>query len=737
LAFDAAAQVYRLSHRGAVTITYELDLRHPDNRRGRLTVREVASGRFPLAGAGLYYRRPDGTIVAPREFRDIWTEEDVAVSHEVTPQGDGVIVTVREVLEGQPHDKRYSLRLAGRSLAVRAQSLDPGGVPAGAGGYAGFTAGDIEGSSDGVNVRLPYMDAVPVTMLDHRWFASTLLDYPISRANALEVRGPAFDPNSFANEVAAHYLPDAAGRTRPVDETVWVTLSPDVSDTFAVPDQPPSPHRPALSSWVHVTLAGRAPDATFAGARAYADELRDWRVRDVLFHLPHWEDPAVRRPAQGPPDPAAGGAEAFATLVAATGGRVAPTLAYTLTIPGCPGAPNPLYRPADRVPGADGQPKAAGTLPCPDGSPADLFLLAPDAAARLAPGAARDLARAGARALDVDAVATWNPAFPWPGAGASALDESAAPAHPATIGEAIQAYKRLLGALQAGAGPVFGPGAWGLWETGYESFYAGYLDGAARSLATGSAEQTAGAPYLVVPDYALTVARPRMIGYGMGPYERFFADVAGDAPRPLTEGERDEWLATLLAYGHAGAWTAQRGTATPPGDWLSPAEQVAHYFVTRALQARYLDAALVSVRYLDANGAERDLSWALTHDFDLAGPRLHVTFGGGLELWLNHAPAVWTVSAGGGTHLLPEHGWLARGPDGLLAYSALVEGHRADFLQAPEVTVLDGRGRLINFGGPTARDLVVRFPDGWRLEEQADGSLVWLEGAAMGRVGRD
>lgn len=748
VSFDAGSQTYRLSHRGGITVTFELDLRHPDNSRGRLTVRETTSGRFPIAGAGLYYRQPDGNLIEPRLFSLVGTVD--GVEHALLPAGDGVRLTVRETLENQAHTKRYTLRLVGAAIEVHAESLDAGGVAPGAGGYAGFTAGDIEGSQDGVSIRLPYMDAVPVTMLDHHWFAGTLVDYPLSHAGALVARGPEIQPGAITNEVAPIYGPDAAGRIRPVDETVWATLSPDIADLFAWPEQPPSPHRSALAGTLHVTLAGRAPDVTFADEVAYVEQLRGWRMTDLQFHKPAWESAEVQRPAQGPPDPVAGGESGFAVLVSAAGGRLAPSLAYTLTTTGCQGNPNPLYRPADRVGGADGLPKGIGAGACPEpgGGEAEAFLLAPDAARRLAEDPAGDLRRWGVRSVELDVLTAWNPAYAWPGAATNGLDEAAAPAHPATIGEAIGALKRLFAQLQMRVGPVFGPGAFGTWETGYDSFFAGYVDGVARSLSSGSDEQPAGASYLVVPDYELTVIRPRMIGYGMGDYARFFPDLAAedaDPARPLTEAELDEWQATVLAYGHAGAWTTQGATADGAGaarrDFLSPAEQAKTYFTMRALQSRYLDAGPVSVGYIGPDGVERDLSAALARDFDLAGPRLHLIFGGEgggavgggtgdgtsdkVELWLNHSPDVWTVTTGG-TYLLPQNGWLARGDGGLLAYSALVEGRRADFLQAPEVTVLDGRGRLTNFGGLTARDLVVRFPDGWRLEEQADGGLVWI-----------
>lgn len=716
--FDAAARTYRLAYRGGMTLTFEIDLRHPDNARGRLAVREVTSGRFPMSGAGLYYRQADGTEIEPRLFSLVGAVDEVA--HALLPEGDGVELSVRETLENVAHQKRYTVRLVGRALEIRAESLD-GGVPPGAGGYAGFTAGDIEGSMDGVSVRLPYMDAVPVTMLDHQWFASTLLDYPRSHADALAARGPTLLPGAFANEIGAFYRPDAAGEVRPVDETVWVTLSPDVTDVFAVPRQPPSPHRPALAGRVHVTLAGGPGAPAFATQAAWLARLQGWGVDDLQVHRDGWIDPRVPAPAQWPPAPAAGGPEGLRSLANTAGGRLSVTLAYTMTDAGCADRPSPLYRAADRVMGRDGMPKQVTAGTCPDGMATGGYLLAPDAAVRLAAAAGDELARAGIGGVDVSEVATWNPAYAWPGAPDNALDRGAPPAHPATVGGGIHAYKRLMAALQAAVGPVSAAGAHGPWEVGYDTFYTGYVDAVSRALSTGSADQPAGAPYLVVPDYELAIVRPGLIGYGMGGYERFFADWPAGQDRQLTEAEIDEWQATGLAYGHAGAWQTRGDGA--PGDLLSAADQVKTYYVSRALQARYLDADLVGVGYADATGVERDLSWALANDLDLAGPRLHIRYAT-LDLWINHSAAVWPVALGGGVHLLPEHGWLARGPD-LLAYSALVEGRRADYLDAPEWRVLDGRGRTTQFGSDSARFLVVRLPDGRRLEAQADGSLVW------------
>jgi hypothetical protein len=716
--FDASRRTWHLRYSGAIDVGYEVDLTHPDIVRGRLSIREETSGRYPVAGAGLYYRRLDGTLVEPWLTGRLVTVD--AVEAEALPEGDGVRLDVRETIEGIAHAKRYTLRIAGRALAIHAESRDAPGASRGA--YAGFTAGDVAGSSDAINVRLPYMDAVPVTMLDHRYFASTLLDVTHSHAGQLAPRGPEAIAGGFTNEVVALYPPDAEGTVRPVDELVWVIVSPDVADAFPVPLQAPSPHRAQLVGKPHVTLLGRSPEVTFAQEAAYLARLRTWGVTDVVVDKRHWRDETVLRPAQGPADPAAGGMPGLVTLVAAAA-ILAPSQAYTETVEPCDGETSLFYHPEDRVLGSDGTPKrlleeAGGTRDCPGGLTAGRYLLAPDAARRIAvdEGAGRSVPGAGAVFLET--LTAWNPAYAWPGAEDNVVDQTGGGVHPGTVAEAIAAYKALFGDLQASVGPVFGAGASGSWYPGYDSLYAGYVDGVARSLSTGSDEQSAGDPYLVVPDYEVIVVRPRMVNYGMGGYARFFESYppGGEVPEAFI----DAWRATTLAYGHVGAWEAVGAPVVP--EPLTPAETLKEYALMTALSRRYTDAPSAEVRYIDAEEQSRDLSWALAHDLDLSAPRLHVDYGS-IDVWVNHDRDDWTVDVAGNALVLPTHGWLARADDGLLAYSARVDGRQVDYLAAPEVTLLDGRGEVVRIGAIQARDLKVVWADGSTIEEMPDGSL--------------
>lgn len=725
--FETAGRTYRLRLKdsdGSGGITWRIDPAHPDLARGRLSIEETASDRFPVAGAGLTYRKTTGQLVEPRLFGLVGQVD--AVEHALLPadEGVGIRIDVRETLEGRPHRKRYTVKVVGRALELRLQSLD-GPVAPGAGGYAGVNAGDVEGTREAVNIRLPGMEAVPLTMLDHHWFAATLLDYPRSQAGALFARGPEVLGDSVANAVDSFYPSDSSGGLRAVDETLWATLSPDPADSFPMVSAPPSPHRAAQTGRVHLTLREGAVPVGFAAQAAYLERLREWGLTDLQVHLPVWAGPAALLPVQGPPDPARGDAAAWARLVRAADGRLAPTLSYTSTTASCPEVFNPRYRPADRVIGGDGLPKPLGSHRCADGADVARYLLAPSAVEAFAREDAAAFRRQGLRAAGLDLMAAYNPGYPWPGPEDTPLDMAPQTQHPASIGQAVAAVKRALLELQT-LGPVFGPGAWGTWEQGFASFYAGYLDGVPGSIATGSPDQP-GIQGLMVPDYGLRELNARQLPYGMGDYRRFLEDPDGSlaAGRPLTAPELDAYQAATLAFGHAGAWESWGSAAAMDAgqDLLAAAEQVKGYWWGRALAGRLADGPPPTVRYAALDGAALDLPGALAADWNLTAPRLHLVHADGLQLWVNLSREDWPVQLGETPFILPPSGWLAFRAGELLAFSSLVDGVRADYLDAPEVRLRDGRGQDVTLLGETVRDLVLRYPDGRTLREGSDGRL--------------
>jgi len=350
------------------------------------------------------------------------------------------------------------------------------------------------------------------------------------------------------------------------------------------------------------------------------------------------------------------------------------------------------------------------------------WLIAPDAAGRVASERSSILVAAGSAGVTPDDVAAWSPAWPWPGALEPVVDRGAPPRHPASIGAAHAAYAALFRGLQSAVGPVYGEGPPALVpELRHDALYAGYLDAFSPVLAGPGADGVGpGARGLVAPDFVLEAVRPRAAGYGFGPMARFLGRADG---APWSAAELDRYRALLLAYAHAPLWEAGPTDGPAP---LGDADAASLYHGLRPLVAALQAADSVTVRYVGPDGLPRDLSRALADGLDLYGPRLVLEAAGmrATVLWINLGANVWTVEALGATWLLPPDGFLAEGP-GLLAFSALVDGRRVDRVVTPALRLLDGRGTPVTVGADAARDLRIRFADGATLVEAPDGSLGW------------
>ena len=73
--------------------------------------------------------------------------------------------------------------------------------------------------------------------------------------------------------------------------------------------------------------------------------------------------------------------------------------------------------------------------------------------------------------------------------------------------------------------------------------------------------------------------------------------------------------------------------------------------------------------------------------------KIHVRYPNGLLVWVNRsAKDNWSVKVDGKEYILPPNGYVAFKPDTLLEYSALIDGHRADYVRGPLYTYMNGNG---------------------------------------------
>lgn len=258
------------------------------------------------------------------------------------------------------------------------------------------------------------------------------------------------------------------------------------------------------------------------------------------------------------------------------------------------------------------------------------------------------------------------------------------------IGELLLEESRRLEA------PVLGHGAGAL-------FYAGLADG----LVAGDEDSgLLSAPYQ--PLFELYRVHPLCVRFGVGPLDP-------TTPPALRSAAVDRMLAAQVAYGRAGR--------LPPATWPA-ALQARAYYMMLAPQAQVAGRRPQRVAYW--NGENYVSTSQAVGDGTAQRSLLYVLYDQGTEVWVNGSSReTWAVRVGRDTWQVPPYGWVVSDGGGLLSASALVGGHRVDFLRCADYLYWDGRGALSSFAkvscdGP----IVVRVREereGWRLEALLPG----------------
>ena len=115
------------------------------------------------------------------------------------------------------------------------------------------------------------------------------------------------------------------------------------------------------------------------------------------------------------------------------------------------------------------------------------------------------------------------------------------------------------------------------------------------------------------------------------------------------------------------------------------------YFLVKALQEAYAGVGVERIAYEHA-GRMLSTSEAVRSGAYREG-RVYVGYANGLEVWVNLGweEGSWEVEYKGEKYLLPPTGWLAALGGNLLAYSAVREGGRVEYLQCGDYCYLDAR----------------------------------------------
>jgi len=689
-----------------------------------------------------------------------------------------VVLSYSGTLGGTPFAFEYELELVGRSLRIMVTRT--GSNSSIVRNCAGLSLGHASGMDTSERVVIPYMETMGTShgsVDGEAFFYSTMIDYTQSsgscaRSAAHPVMTGTTTSGGFINSIEMRYMPmfdgDQTNAVHPVHEVAYVTVGKRVDDLFVTGPAPASPYRREMDDAMilHITeikpttppLPGDASfidnDEEWLNLTALMDELDSVGVRNLKTYL--WQgwahaegvhrDPCDSTsilhsrhtwPLSVPPSEWGGSLQDFASCLdlakSLPGGRVAGyTYYYAQHVEGA------FYDPLGACHhNEDFGPEGCGFGLLQDNEKLQVFsrLATPDS---ITVGAAHALASHDywenkiqtEVGFDFSYVDSHGAVFP----GRTLITQDLTDGQPSTIRDVIIAYKELiLSSRNIYEGPFLTEGTLNM-ENGGPSFpnlYRGYADLFERHLG-GSLAPASSNDYYVLPDYELTEFKPYSTGAGFGLMSRFqgpTGQIAGETPLDISTSTEffDEYVATLLSYGHAFYVNNYAKMIYSGADDTMHFPQFVrgYYMMCADLQGQILSNDVVAVRYFDAAGVAHTLSdhWPVSASvLDPTAPRLEVEYSNGLVLRVNHNVSDWATNAGGVQLEIPEDGWAAWAPGtDFLAFSAKLSGasERIDFVRSERrgFRMLDGRGSLTTYDGITAKNLVVEWWNGARIEE--------------------
>ncbi len=591
---------------------------------------------------------------------------------------DGSVVTKWRMTGDQTTaEVTYTLRLLGKSLVID--------TAAGGGVVSEVRYGRAAGLPNGRLVTLPYYDyggSRPAVVVagppDTPLFLSGHTDW--YRSNASQVWADnAIEGDTLAYQGGVRYLPLTDGTRNDCFERFFVTVSPRFDETLPTIPNPVSP-------WKHVTGTGvwRAH-----GASNRESDKQHWRkvyrhgLRHIIVtdHETGWRDGGESFTFRTRTAPGKGGDEGqyeYARFMQDELGFVyGPYNNYTDFAP-----VNEFWN-VDLVNrGSDKQLQHAWArcyAPKPARAVEYCELLAPRIEEKFHFSTAY---------CDVHTCVT-----PW-----SRTDYDARVPGAGTFAATFYAYGEIM-LLQKRAwdGPVYSEG-------GKHCFYCGLTDG---NYAQDQGYGLPRNPWLV--DFDLLKLHDLCCNFGTGNLGMFYGrkhDLGGN--RQEVDASIDRFLAATIAFGHPGFLVFEGGFHNA----------MRSYYMTQQLAARYTQASVESIRYVDGEGRQLDASAAVAHGV-VARNQVVCCYDEGTVTVANGHPAqTLRTRIEGRDIVLPPTGYAGWTADGRVnMFSGLVDGHRCDYAETPEYIYIDGRGHESRFARAAGSGLAVCrvVENGWEV----------------------
>ncbi|MCX7428289.1 MAG: hypothetical protein NTW96_22000, partial [Planctomycetia bacterium] len=598
----------------------------------------------PLAGGGVTFALPNGECVPPESAKLVRCEQ-VGPTVESTWQCTWAKDKSAEVT--------YTLRLWQKSLVIDVKCL---------GGDVGeFRVGRMVGLDRPRLVTLPYLvgdqqrPAVAVSGPAERpLFAMSLVDHTRSNASSLWMVNHV-DKDGVATNGGSRYQPKTDGRRNDCFERLFLTVSPRFEEVLPNIPNPKSPWMHVAGERLWIAHGASNRDADYATWK----EIARYGMTKVAItdHEVGWRDGGESFTFRTRAAPGKGGDESqadYARKLIALGFRYGIYNNYTDFAP-----VNEFWSEdlVTRLPSGEWQTAWAR---CYNPKPAR----AVEFEARLAP-VIQSKFHLNTAYCDVHTAVR-----PW-----SYVDFDARVPGAGTFAATFYAYGEIMLHQKATwEGPVYSEG-------NNHWYYCGLTDG---NYGQDQAANLPENPWLV--DFDLLKMHPLCCNFGMGAPSMFFTKTQrlGDTPEKR-EANLDRFLAATLAFGHTGFLVLEGGM--PSG--------VRSYFSVQQVHARYTEQTAADIRYADTDGKLLDTSAAVAGGA-YRRSQIVTTYSDGLKVIVNgHPTETWTVVE----TVLPPNGWVVvdTREKKLIARSAMVDGHRADYVDSPAYLYADGRGTFTRF----------------------------------------
>ncbi len=568
-------------------------------------------------------------------------------------QGDTVCATWRYTQGDQTTDVTYTLQLWQKSLVIDVQCSEAV--------VGEFKVGQVLGAEDPRIVTVPFLAGAeqrPGILVsgpaDNPLFVSVLLDHYRTNSSSF------WFSNRVTEGVAvisggARYQPKTDGNRNRCFERLFLTVAPRFEETLPNIPNPKSP-------WMHVA-GERVWRAHGASNRQYDFEFWKKVARygmskvAITDHETGWRDGGESFTMRTRAAPGKGGDEGqaeYARKIRALGFRYGIYNNYTDY------APVNEHWSEDFVTRTPENQWQTAWPRCYNPKPSRAVELE----ARLAP-IIQDKFQLSTAYCDVHTAVR-----PW-----SYCDFDARVPGAGTFAATFYAYGEIMLHQKATwNGPVYSEG-------NNHWYYCGLTDG---NYGQDQLGQVATSPWLV--DFDLLKLHPLCCNFGMGSPGMFYGNNQRLGSTVDQREERlDRFLAATLAFGHTGFLVFDGGFENA----------VQSYFCLQQVHANYAQQSVTSIRYADEHGNLLDTSRAVASGA-YRRSQIVTRYGNGLEVFVNgHTADSWQTPHA----TLPPNGWYVHNPDDntLKALSAIVDGHRADYVDSPDYVYANGRGVLTRF----------------------------------------